>query len=375
MSLFCPQMSKELDQTKDQLAKRNAEIEALQEQLSQANQRIAELESHQQKDNSESMLMQGVFNNLEMFGHSIEAFQGTLGQLAENLKVEKNRVIASTTTSMETQQTLSRIAQNLTKLASDTGSTSSSVNSLNDRVQEISGILGFIHEISDQTNLLALNAAIEAARAGESGRGFAVVADEVRNLARRTSDATNDISNLVNVIEGETVDAQAQMQSMLAESQSFGQMGEDASRSMNNLLDTQHQMEGTIAASSLRTFTELAKLDHLLFKFRVYQVFMGTSNLAEHELHDHHQCRLGQWYYQGEGVNCFSRLPGYQEIEQPHEAVHSSAIRALQLHQAGNSEGALQALNQMESASMDVLKHLSQLADAGDDNHQILCAH
>ena len=79
------------------------------------------------------------------------------------------------------------------------------INALGEAAQKISKITETITEISEQTNLLALNATIEAARAGDAGKGFAVVASEIKELARQTANATENIKQMIDSIQGTTI--------------------------------------------------------------------------------------------------------------------------------------------------------------------------
>jgi methyl-accepting chemotaxis protein len=107
------------------------------------------------------------------------------------------------------------------------GQTSEAMGKINDASGKIAKIIKVIEEIAFQTNLLALNAAVEAARAGEQGKGFAVVADEVRNLAKRSAQAANETSQLIqDTIE--RVKKGSELNDELV--QSFGKVNESASQ-------------------------------------------------------------------------------------------------------------------------------------------------
>ena len=89
--------------------------------------------------------------------------------------------------------------------------TNATVSKLGQSSAEIGQVIKVITSIAQKTDLLALNATVEAARAGEVGAGFAVVANEVKELAKQTSNATEEISRKIEAIQS---DAKAAVQAI-----------------------------------------------------------------------------------------------------------------------------------------------------------------
>lgn len=354
-----------------QLSLAQQQIANLEEELAKQKALLAEAQSRAQQAQSELDARTNTLNNNQTLVEQMQRMSGlmtstqtSMGDLAKGMREEQQRSGEMSSVAITCASEITNIAQQLSALARDSSTAASQVSQLDVRAQEISGIVQMIKDVADQTNLLALNAAIEAARAGESGRGFAVVADEVRKLAERTTKATGEISTLVAGMRADSTASCAQMETLAKQSSTFSQNGEQAAQTMGQILELATLAEKTTASSALQGFCEVAKIDHLLFKLRVYKVLFGLSDETENNFVDHTQCRLGKWYYEGEGKH-HAGLDGYRDMEAPHLKLHEHVKTAIAQSRQGNTAGMIDAVIKMEQTGDQVLASLERISAAG----------
>jgi methyl-accepting chemotaxis protein len=269
------------------------------------------------------------------------------------------------------QHSIVEILTMLGKIMDRVEATSGAIDHLNSRSAEMVDVISMIAGVADQTNLLALNAAIEAARAGEHGRGFAVVADEVRNLAANTKEATDKISSLIGQITddvGNMLEDSVQMKEMAQDSHHHIEAFRGKFEAFATAAETVCER---VSLTQRVSFASMVKVDHMVFMQNGYLAIWNGVDSPEGEAVgvDHHNCRLGKWYYEGIGKEQFSATTAYKQLEMPHSRVHLKVQEGI-AGVSGNwqNDGAItaniiQSFTDAEQASEAVMQLVSQMAN------------
>lgn len=265
---------------------------------------------------------------------NLKANQADLDRISRQVHEVEAIANGSGEAARDSQQEVEKMAIQLSEINSSIQEVAEVVKALGTDSERVSASLSIITEIADQTSLLALNAAIEAARAGEQGRGFAVVAEEVKALSNRTKEAAVEVSSTMGTFRSRVQEMVNKAESSSGSASVIGEQVEDFKKRFSEFSESAETTCRYLTNAKDRTFGTLAKLDHIIFKQNGY-LALDDSCDRQNEVAaasiDHSSCRMGQWYYEGDGANSFGHLSAYRKLEAPHVTVHKAVREAVEL--------------------------------------------
>ncbi|MNI03608.1 Methyl-accepting chemotaxis protein McpB [compost metagenome] len=223
-----------------QVAASSAQLQASAQQSSQATEHIAGIT--QEIAAGIDRQVGHVADNLV----DIQKLSQDVRQINDKSQVVLEAVNITTQTASNGKEELTNAISQVRVIEGSNDKLSKVIGLLNQQAAEIGQATQIIMGIAKQTDLLALNAGIEAARAGEQGRGFAVVAKEVRDLAEKSRQSADQISDLISGIQQEVGAAVVEMQQGTLEIQKGIHLIDAAGQSFEGIMGLIEEVQSDI---------------------------------------------------------------------------------------------------------------------------------
>lgn len=360
--------------------------------------------------------------------HSVEAIEemnATISEVAHSSSAISERTTMLVDQATDGNNVISKALDDIATAESTFVTIEEKFNRLHGYLVTIEDVVTLINQIADQTNLLALNASIEAARAGEHGKGFAIVAQEVRKLAEGTMNSvkmvnenvanlkqfSNDVSTSIQSTSSvikiavhdansslpllteivETIigikqemdstaaaseeqattmdDMSGQIQRIAKMADDIRLLGDETGQAIYQLSGEMNTFRQNIIGKNSVTLTTkslllLSRTDHLLWKWRIYNMFLGLEKIDPNSVSSHKDCRLGKWYDDPMTQERFTSQLGFRQLDQHHKRVHDLAKETAVLFNNRQIEKAEASLQQLSIASDSVVAIIDELLQA-----------
>ncbi|WP_184999542.1 MULTISPECIES: methyl-accepting chemotaxis protein [unclassified Enterobacter] len=290
---------------------------------------------------------------------TLEVVRDALLKSSEDLRSEQQAIDELNNRNNGAKKSLEDLVNLISQVDLSVGQCTDSLARFRLSFADINKYINEINQLSRQTNLIAINSAIEAAHVGNKGAGFSVIAKEIKYLSAQVNRSADNISSLTTSIEESAGTVCSVVSDMHPVIERINQDITHVVASIQTVIERSARMQSIISFISTLQFLNTVKLDHVIWKLQVYKLLLEKRE--DYCVNAHTDCRLGKWYYAGEGRN-FSQHVAYRQLEEPHARVHSAGRQALEAFFNADLPTMEAELMEMEEASNRVVLLVETLA-------------